>query len=461
MALRRQNLINAGRLVWIARLASTGLTFLPSFLHAASLVPYVQAEPQAADPLQPELNASPSSESYDLPAVEADIDPSPAPQSLKLRLAQLENELLEILERQVRYPRDTALRRRRMVILEELSALERAQDVWRNRRLQEMKARSQECETRLNQLEERQDVQKGRLRKLLSTLGQITDRPEDAVFPALSERGGHGSLGVWDQERNLAELEGPRRVVFARLAQHTVQALQSLKGDLAQARTIRAQILAEKDEWGELAESTPDPTLLSLNRDLSQSDAPQNVPKAMGHLRQEKATELAIEKLLHRVSQLPPSAPREDAQARAPEEQTAESFAARRGYLALPVDKGQIIGHWGQAHDAESGRAYFRKGLDLSGTPGAVVRAWAAGRVLIAETVPHLGGVVLLDHGQRYRSLLAHLDRIQVKTGAWVDALQTLGYLAEVPQPPSITLPLRLSVWIGSLAINPEPWIFK
>jgi murein DD-endopeptidase MepM/ murein hydrolase activator NlpD len=67
------------------------------------------------------------------------------------------------------------------------------------------------------------------------------------------------------------------------------------------------------------------------------------------------------------------------------------------------------------------------RGLDIALAPGTPVRAPAAGRVVRAGPWQQWGWCVLLDHGEGWQTLLAHLERPLTRRGATVVAGEVVG----------------------------------
>jgi septal ring factor EnvC (AmiA/AmiB activator) len=104
----------------------------------------------------------------------------------------------------------------------------------------------------------------------------------------------------------------------------------------------------------------------------------------------------------------------------------AERFTEQRGNLALPVSGPSSIQ---DATRAESDGP----GLEFSGTPGAAVRAAAAGRVAFAETYGSYGKLVILEHGERYYSAYGGLARLDVQVGDDLSKSARLGSVGAQP----------------------------
>lgn len=73
-------------------------------------------------------------------------------------------------------------------------------------------------------------------------------------------------------------------------------------------------------------------------------------------------------------------------------------------------------------------------GIDLAGAAGAPIYATARGTVLLSDARslnPNYGNAVLLDHGQGYQTLYAHLERSAVRAGDTVTAGQIIGWIGQ------------------------------
>ncbi len=94
-----------------------------------------------------------------------------------------------------------------------------------------------------------------------------------------------------------------------------------------------------------------------------------------------------------------------------------------------PIIEGRISSPFGVGRPQLSRQPH--KGIDLTAARGTPVRAPAAGVVIHAESpfaaAPNYGTVVVLDHGDGWQTLYAHLDRFDVEAGQRVAAGDTLG----------------------------------
>lgn len=104
------------------------------------------------------------------------------------------------------------------------------------------------------------------------------------------------------------------------------------------------------------------------------------------------------------------------------------------------------------------GRNYeFHEGLDFTGSYGSPVHVTAPGRVEKAESSGGYGQHVVVDHGYGYRTLYAHLSRMEVPQGAWVNDNQVIGYLGSTGR--SSGPHLHYSVYRNGKAVDPQDYL--
>ena len=92
----------------------------------------------------------------------------------------------------------------------------------------------------------------------------------------------------------------------------------------------------------------------------------------------------------------------------------------------------RISSFYADIHPFRQNKPHY--GIDLAADIGVPVLAAQQGKVLIADAQslhPRFGKVVLIDHGQGYQTLYAHLDQIQLTAGSRVEAGQPIGTVGE------------------------------
>lgn len=111
---------------------------------------------------------------------------------------------------------------------------------------------------------------------------------------------------------------------------------------------------------------------------------------------------------------------------------TAVQAAAASGPAVVfsgPILQGWISSAFGAT--SESADARHHNGIDLAAAHGTPVHAPAAGTVLVAEqryqAAPSYGTVVVLDHGDGWQTLYAHLGSMEVEAGDQVASGDAIG----------------------------------
>lgn len=85
-----------------------------------------------------------------------------------------------------------------------------------------------------------------------------------------------------------------------------------------------------------------------------------------------------------------------------------------------PVQSGYINSGYGYRKDPFNGNTRFHYGLDIAVNVGTKVYAPADGKIKFAGNQGGFGKVVKIDHSNGYRTIFAHLSKINVKPGAKV-----------------------------------------
>jgi len=131
-------------------------------------------------------------------------------------------------------------------------------------------------------------------------------------------------------------------------------------------------------------------------------------------------------------------------------------FSSLRGRLEAPV-RGRVARGFGREIDPEFRTETFRKGVEFAVPEGTPVHAVAAGRVRYAGRFRGYGNTVILDHGDQYFTVSAHLSELAVSVGDWVEAGESIALSGESG---SLSGPqLYFEVRRGSAALDPRDWL--
>ncbi len=133
-------------------------------------------------------------------------------------------------------------------------------------------------------------------------------------------------------------------------------------------------------------------------------------------------------------------------------------FAAQKGRLPWPA-VGKVEVPFGKRVDPDTGVVMSHKGLDLRAGLAEPVRAVFRGRVAFQGTLEGFGRVVVVDHGDAYFTVSAHLESFAVASGAEVEAGQVIGHVGDSG---SIKGPyLYFELRQGRAAVDPTKWLAR
>lgn len=94
------------------------------------------------------------------------------------------------------------------------------------------------------------------------------------------------------------------------------------------------------------------------------------------------------------------------------------------------------------------------RGLDYAAPAGAIAQAPAAGSVLFAGTRTLTGGTLVIDHGQGIVSLIAHLARVDPRTGDTLAAGAPIGLVGDTGL--AAGPHLHWGVYLHGIAVDPR-----
>ena len=128
------------------------------------------------------------------------------------------------------------------------------------------------------------------------------------------------------------------------------------------------------------------------------------------------------------------------------------SFSGGFGW-PCPSWNGYITGRYGEQR---SGHVHAGIDIDGYGCDGAAIVASAAGTVITATYSGGYGNYVLIDHGNGYQTLYAHLGGISVGAGAYVGAGQTIGTMGASGN--ATGTHCHFEIRINGNTADPEAW---
>ena len=159
---------------------------------------------------------------------------------------------------------------------------------------------------------------------------------------------------------------------------------------------------------------------------------------------------LRLQKMMDEISRRAVSKP--------PEVPPGVGLGALRGRLDWPV-KGALISGFGKARHREVAAEVFHNGIDIEAPVGEEVKAVEKGTVVFADHFSGYGKMVILDHGERYYTIYAHLSEILKRNGAAVKRGEILGRAGDSDSLAGATLYFEMRK--DGRSIDPVPWFAK
>jgi len=134
------------------------------------------------------------------------------------------------------------------------------------------------------------------------------------------------------------------------------------------------------------------------------------------------------------------------------------SFSAHKGLLIMPVN-GKIVNLYGEYKNPKYNITNFRSGIDIKADRGEPIRSVFKGKVIYSEWFKGYGNMIIIDHGNSYYTVYAHLEETFKSEGAAVDAGEVIATLGDTG---SITgAKLYFEVRHHGKPMNPLNWLKK
>lgn len=131
-------------------------------------------------------------------------------------------------------------------------------------------------------------------------------------------------------------------------------------------------------------------------------------------------------------------------------------FASQRGRLPYPTEGIVEVG-FGRIVNPKFNTVTAQKGLDIRASEGTPVLAIASGSVVFAGWLKGYGNLVIIDHGDGFHTLMAHLARLDVGKGTRLEPGAQVGAVGETG---SLKGPyLYFEIRHKGEAIDPAPWL--
>jgi murein DD-endopeptidase MepM/ murein hydrolase activator NlpD len=273
---------------------------------------------------------------------------------------------------------------------------------------------------------------------------------EAELSPRLRARarlGASSELWLLASSTSLAEM-AKNRHLWDRIAAHDLALLREARDARAARERARVARAEEAERIAALAQVAADRREAAAARRAARRDMLAAVRDAR-ELHERAALEAAEQsaKLAAFLAALPPPSARAFRHS---------GFALLRGLLPYPA-KGSIEVGFGRIVDSRFNTVTVHKGLDIRAPQGAAVRAVAPGRVAHAGWFRGYGNLIIIDHGDGYHTLVAHLASMSTAIGEEVQAGSLLGTVGDTG---SLKGPyLYFEIREKGRPVDPRPWL--
>jgi len=166
-----------------------------------------------------------------------------------------------------------------------------------------------------------------------------------------------------------------------------------------------------------------------------------------------------IEYIIARELELSKTKKKGSSYALTPEEkQLSASFAANKGKLPWPTERGLVSETFGvHQHPVLKNVKTKNNGINIAMAKGSEVRAVFSGEVVSVVTITTTNKAVIVKHGD-YFSVYSNLDEVFVKKG---DQLKVKESIGRVHTNSKGKTELHFEIWKGKVLLNPSLWILK
>jgi septal ring factor EnvC (AmiA/AmiB activator) len=300
----------------------------------------------------------------------------------------------------------------------ELSVLDTLEQVERTWRDAEAQARAAEAErsrsaARLAVAESEEAAAQARHRALMGRL-----RPRLAALDRMTRV---GELRLLVSAPSLEDLV-KRRALLAKVVQADAAVLRGTREALLEQERLTAVRRTEAARQGALAaEASARRAEASTRRDGFRAILAAVRGERQIHERAAAEADVQSRKLAEFIEALP--------QARSGSAPYT-GFAALRGRLPRPAGSRIDVG-FGKVVDPRFRTVTVQKGVDIAARRGEEVLAVAPGRVVHAGWFKGYGNLVIVDHGEGFHTLVAHLASMTAAAGEDVEAGAMLGTVGD------------------------------
>ena len=135
-----------------------------------------------------------------------------------------------------------------------------------------------------------------------------------------------------------------------------------------------------------------------------------------------------------------------------------EGFSLSQGRLGMPV-QGAIITPYGPSQNSNYSSFTFEAGIDIRADKGEPVRSVFKGEVIYAEWLKGYGNLMIINHGDNFYTLYAHVEEFFKKKGERVDTDEVIALAGDTGSIKGICL--HFEVRHHGRPVDPMKWLKK
>ncbi|HEX9145702.1 MAG TPA: peptidoglycan DD-metalloendopeptidase family protein [Candidatus Binatia bacterium] len=233
------------------------------------------------------------------------------------------------------------------------------------------------------------------------------------------------------------------RVLIAQLSEQTQQ-----RDRLAKTLALKKEELDGQRQV--LAEAQESVRKEAQNKKILLASLRQEKESRIRAVKELEQAALRLQKMMEEISRRAVSKP--------PDIRSGVGLGALRGKLDWPV-KGELISGFGKARHREVEAEVFHNGIDIEAPIGEEVKAVEKGTVVFADRFSGYGKMVIVDHGNRYYTIYAHLSEILKRNGDAVSRGEALGRAGDSDSLSGAKLYFEMRK--DGRSIDPVPWFAK
>jgi septal ring factor EnvC (AmiA/AmiB activator) len=261
-----------------------------------------------------------------------------------------------------------------------------------------------------------------------------------------------GKFHVLASAQSLQELL-KRKTALERILTYDEMVIRELMDNRLDLETVRSRLETHRNEKHRRADE--------YQKQIKQIAAERSQrAKLLAHVRKEKSAQLAVVESLKRAARDLDEKIKnlgvESADTIPQEYTAAEPFETYKGLLKMPV-KGKIVSLFGKFKNTRYQVLNFRSGIEIQTERGEPIAAVFAGKILYADWFKGYGNMIIIDHGENYYTVYAHIEEAFKSTG---DAVEAGEVIATVGDSGSITGPkLYFEVRHHGKPQDPMQWL--